>query len=1379
MARPHRLRRVLLWTVGLLVGLPLGLVVIALLVLLIGGNTGFGRRLIERQAASLTGGAVAIAGLHGSFPNALAIRRLTLSDTRGAYAVLDGVTLDWRPLDLLGLDAHATLVSVDRLDVLRRPVSNPDAKKKPPGNASGSSLPNLGVDIETLHVGRLVLASAVAGVPATLSIDGHLQVHGIRPLLTGVSIATLPDSTVALDVQRLDHPGGVALSAKVTPGRLALHVHARDPKGGLVTSLAGQAPFDPLDLSLDLDGPRTAEALRLALAAGPATLDATGSADLIDRRFDLAARGHAPAMQPRPGIGWSELALNANLSGTPQAPVGAGTLAIDNPSAGGGGANRIAVRFSGDTTGPAILHAVAHGLRVPGPNPALLAAAPLTLDATYHDEQPGRPVDLTLTHPLVQVTGHVLTTPDPRGSLGVTLPALGPLAAAAGQALEGHAALAANFSYAHSIAVLGLGGTFAVTGGRQQAVGLIGEDGRIGLTASMVPTTSGRDLRLYGLDLHGRALDLHASGSDLAGVLDARFGVQLADLEAALPALRGRLSAQGAASGPPGDLAARITASGDIGTATIPKGAIHLALDAAHLPRAPQGTLAVDGTLDRAPLTLAARIDHLANGATHVLLDKLGWKSASGQADVTLPAGATLPLGSVDLRMARLSDLSPLVGQPVSGRLKADVETTQAAGQPSPALRVDIAGDLASRAARVGRLKLDGTILDPAGSPDLDLALLASGIRAQGITGNARATARGPEKAIAVVASGRFDHVAGAPAAIDTRLVVDVPDKRVAIGHLLASAKGETLRLLAPAAISFGQAVAIDHLRAEISARGAPPAHVEADGQLSPRLDFTAALTNITPALAKPFTPSLKASGVIAAHAHLTGTPSKPSGTIRVSAKSMRLLSGPGASLPPAFLDARADLAGGIARIDAHLDAGQQIAFALSGAAHTEKPNALDLNARGHVDLAVANAVLGAQGREAKGMLTLNLTATGTPQAPELAGDIRLANGQVQDFAQGLRLTDMSALVTAHGKTIDLDRFVAHAGPGTINASGAVGAFEPGLPVDLRITAHQAQPLSSDLLTATLDMDLAVKGQAKSRVDLDGLITIDKAAINIPSGLPPSVAKLDVIRPGETPPPPAATSAPLVIGLGLTVAAPGQIFVRGHGLDANLGGKLTVDGTTAAPIVHGGFDMVHGTFSLAGVNLTFTKGHVGFNGTGPTNKIDPSLDFTAESYVGNTTATLQVGGYASAPKIILSSTPPLPPDQVLALILFNQTTTKLSAVQIASVAAALAQLSGVGGGGGPGLLGSVQNGLGLDRLSVGGGNGSGTSVEAGKYIARGVYVGAKQSTSGAGTQAQVQINLTRRLKLNSTVGTGGTVTGTTTPENDPGSSVGLKYEFDY
>jgi translocation and assembly module TamB len=59
-----------------------------------------------------------------------------------------------------------------------------------------------------------------------------------------------------------------------------------------------------------------------------------------------------------------------------------------------------------------------------------------------------------------------------------------------------------------------------------------------------------------------------------------------------------------------------------------------------------------------------------------------------------------------------------------------------------------------------------------------------------------------------------------------------------------------------------------------------------------------------------------------------------------------------------------------------------------------------------------------------------------------------------------------------------------------------------------------------------------------------------------------------------------------------------------------------------------------------------------------------------------------------------------------------------------------------------------------------------------------VYVGAKQSTLGP-TQAQVQIDLTRKLKLQATLGNGGGSVQGATPQNDPGSNAGIAYQFEY
>ncbi|HLY53677.1 MAG TPA: hypothetical protein VKQ31_11745, partial [Steroidobacteraceae bacterium] len=65
-----------------------------------------------------------------------------------------------------------------------------------------------------------------------------------------------------------------------------------------------------------------------------------------------------------------------------------------------------------------------------------------------------------------------------------------------------------------------------------------------------------------------------------------------------------------------------------------------------------------------------------------------------------------------------------------------------------------------------------------------------------------------------------------------------------------------------------------------------------------------------------------------------------------------------------------------------------------------------------------------------------------------------------------------------------------------------------------------------------------------------------------------------------------------------------------------------------------------------------------------------------------------------------------------------------------------------------------------------------------RYVSSRVFVGARQSTTGF-TQVDVDVDLSKHLKLQTRLGNGSATTQGTTPENDPGSSVGLTYQFEY
>jgi translocation and assembly module TamB len=310
---------------------------------------------------------------------------------------------------------------------------------------------------------------------------------------------------------------------------------------------------------------------------------------------------------------------------------------------------------------------------------------------------------------------------------------------------------------------------------------------------------------------------------------------------------------------------------------------------------------------------------------------------------------------------------------------------------------------------------------------------------------------------------------------------------------------------------------------------------------------------------------------------------------------------------------------------------------------------------------------------------------------------------------------------------------------------------------------------------------MALTGGVKSGMTLTGKAQVTSGEINLPDNFPPDVAVLNVRRRGQPPPPPPPRQSS--VKLDLAVRTTGPVFVRGHGMDAEMSGAIRIGGTSGAPAVAGGLQLTRGTYTVAGQTLDFTSGRIRFDGTGLRGRLDPSLDFTAQTVSGGVTATLAITGYASAPKIALSSTPQLPQDEIVAHLLFQQSVKQLTPLQLASIAQAAAAMGGIGGGFNP--LGAVRRTLGLDRLSVGsvqggaGGTQSQTTVEAGRYVTHNVYVGVKQNLSG-GTQTQVQVDITRRLKAQATL-SAGTSTATTQGNTlqDNGSSIGLSYQFEY
>ena len=229
--------------------------------------------------------------------------------------------------------------------------------------------------------------------------------------------------------------------------------------------------------------------------------------------------------------------------------------------------------------------------------------------------------------------------------------------------------------------------------------------------------------------------------------------------------------------------------------------------------------------------------------------------------------------------------------------------------------------------------------------------------------------------------------------------------------------------------------------------------------------------------------------------------------------------------------------------------------------------------------------------------------------------------------------------------------------------------------------------MSNDLVTAVADLAVAIYGPLAQNPRIGGQVRFVSMDVTVPERLPatvqvpspvpgmltrrrslPSVSLWKSSRGNARP------GSCLQRVLDLVLSAPSRIYVRGRGIDAELGGDLRLTGTLQDPIAMGAFEMRRGRSTVIGTRLDFTRGRLTFTGD-----LTPELDFMAETSAGEVTARVAVMGSAREPQFVFSSDPDLPQDEVLSRILFSKASGGLSVTQALTLAQAAAQFSGGGG----------------------------------------------------------------------------------------------------
>jgi len=854
------------------------------------------------------------------------------------------------------------------------------------------------------------------------------------------------------------------------------------------------------------------------------------------------------------------------------------------------------------------------------------------------------------------------------------------------------------------------------------------------------------------LDAHGTVADRN---------LDLGFTASVDDAAALDPAVRGQMTLDGTVRGTmdaPAVVAQLNAPSLRVADHAVER--LTLNTEATDLLASPKITLDGTVTVDRLPATVATSVaiegDRIA--ASNLVVT-LGKSEVAG--DVVM--ASSLLTGKLALTASDLKEVGSLAGLPMAGELSADITLDAAKGRQSAHLSATGHRIAAGDVFKTASLDATATAEDLFGTPTLaaDIKLADLVIADQALT-HVSLTAKGPLTALETTLSATGQDLT---AKTEAEIAQIAAGYRVTVRSLTADVKDIKVKNRKPALITLEN----DTTRIENVDLAVEDGGLKLNGTVAPdAMDLAATIDQLPLSLARAVAPDLKITGRLSGEVALSGTTTAPSGRFALTGTNI------GASDVPeqqADLDVTGTLAQGRLDVKGTVKpkSGGELAFTAALPSLTADGQ-LEARANGTFDLSLVDAFLTGGADRVKGKAELDLAAAGKLSAPNVTGRLKLIDAGYDNLRYGIKLRKIAADVRADGPVIQITSLTATTpGGGQLSGQGTIDLAR-GIETDLKIQARNATVIDTDLATAIIDSDLAIVGNLQSDLKLGGKVKVVKADIRVPDNLPPSVQEIEVVEVNAPPqvaariaarkPPPEQTA---IVGLDIAVDAPQQIWVRGRGLDVELGGAIHIGGTTRTPDVDGVFKLRHGALEIVGKRLEFTEGQLTFEGG---EQIDPYLDLTAETRAEDITVTAKVEGPARAPRITLSSVPDMPEDEILARLLFGKSAGALSPFELLQLAQATANLAGVNTG--PGVLDKIRKSTGLDRLSLQETDpAAGPSLSAGRYVSDGVYVGVSQGAKSASSAATVEIEVTPNVKVESEVGAGGT------------GKAGVNLEWDY
>ncbi|MGV8831202.1 MAG: translocation/assembly module TamB domain-containing protein [Devosia sp.] len=953
------------------------------------------------------------------------------------------------------------------------------------------------------------------------------------------------------------------------------------------------------------------------------------------------------------------------------------------------------------------------------------------------------------------------------GDIGLDTTSIAPFSELAGRRLSGGLSLRAN------------GTVKPLTGGFDMTLAGTGRDLKIddeiadGLLAGEVKLSGrlARDkagLTADNFRIANAQVQMLADGTYADALADFAFNLDLSDLALLSEQARGALKVVGTAKGADNVIALDLNASvanGKLADRTLRDGRV--GFEGQYAGDVLSGKISGAAGLDGHSTTLAADVKLTPSEQS---LDNIDFQAAgtrvSGGLTRTLLTG--LVNGGLSVVSPDVSVAAALALLDASGAINAEVKLAPVDAKQSATIRGDVRA-LAVNDIMIGTADISASVGDLFGVPVINGAINASKVAAAGVdidTLNAKATQSGETTAFdaqTALANGTDIDMAGSLTPVGTGY-------RLAVDRALLQQGTLSARLTRPTVLQVaGSNVTLDALRFDVGSGS-----ITASGSAGETINVVLDINALPLSIANAVVPDLGLAGTLNGQARITGPSDDPQVSFTAQAQGIGATAINEFGIAPLSLSANGSYGNGTVRL-ASLSANGAAGLTVTGSGDVPlSGNGLNLTLNGSAPLVLANRFVADRGGQLSGVVTLNAQVTGSLANPRFGGRVSTSGAGYVDPQLNVRLQGISGSASLNGDRLVIEQLSTNlARGGSISASGSVG-LSGGFPADVKVALNSVRYADGNLFVATASGNLALTGNLTGSPLLTGKVQVENANITVPDSFGGGATLINVDHVGasaaveqtlvrakidDTSGAPIPQTRPAGIVLDITVSAPNQIFVRGRGLDAEMGGSVRITGPIGDIQPVGAFALNRGRLAILGQRVTFDTGTVTLVGD-----LDPVLNLVARTEGEGITVFVTVSGRASNIDVSFTSSPSLPQDEVLSRLIFKRSMSELSPLQLAKLAGAAAEL--VGGGGNNGLVDGLRGAAGLADLDIVTDSNGNVAVQAGTYLQDNVYLGVQ---AGAGGQSKVTINLDVTSDLK--------VTGAA--DQNGNSSAGIYYEKDY